>query len=156
MNLKERWGVLTEVKTAPVPKLTPELMIKINAVYEKLSSRKGFPTNYCGPAMQELRRLGFQGIRGFFQVGRSGDLDLLLDHSHDWAEDAGGKIIDLTAAQYNREKSLGAVIPSGVLIIDKENPLYERYIILERLPTRPLFPTPKDVFSKWKVVLLGG
>lgn len=156
MNFKERLRVLTEVKKVPVPKLTPELMIKINGVYEKLSSREGFPTGQCGQAMYDLRKLGFQGIWGVFQVGIHGDLDTLLGHS--WAEDADQKIIDLTAAQYNNngERSLKEVIPSGVLIIDQNNPLYRRYIILERLPTRGLLPTPKDVFLKLKSVLSRG
>lgn len=154
MNLKERWGYLTEVKRAPVAKLTPKLMIKINGTYEKFSSKKGFPTGYCGPTAWELRRLGFQGVLGFFQVGRSGDLDTLKSHA--WAEDADERIIDLTATQYNGERFINGTIPSGVLIIDQNNPLYRRYVIRERFPTEVLFPTLKEVFLMWKSFLSRG
>ncbi len=107
---------------------------KLQQTYEDYVSRWDFPHFHCAEVSTQVAlELGLLKIGGTFRIDRlmPENASLLspypstLEQFHFWNTDRKGRIIDLTAAQYNL--GLNIPIPSGVVIIDKTSPLFQRY-----------------------------
>lgn len=62
---------------------------------------------------------------GMFRVDKPYSKDLVLA-GHFWCEDVTGRIIDLTAIQFN--EWLDTPLPEGVLLVNPGDDLYKRYM----------------------------
>lgn len=141
----QAFNIVGQIDRRSVAKLTPELRKKIEKVYQEFSQKKGFPYD-CGIASPLLSvRLGLQMVKGYFRV--DGPLNEL---PHVWTKDAGGQIVDFTAAQFN--PYLEKHVPNGILIVQPGEPLYERYRVVSEYPTAPKILSLKNLLLalRWK------
>jgi hypothetical protein len=108
-----------------IKKITPELIKKLNNIYNDFSYRENFPHGYCDKVSTRLIDLGLCVTAGYFLVDKHGVWNTLKRY-HVWVMDADKKIIDLTAAQFNDD--LETPVQKGVLIIDPKEEFYKRYL----------------------------
>lgn len=108
-----------------IQKLTPDLAQDLVAAYREYSGEKGFPYGSCKRVHREIAEdHGLQYEEGYFMVDTPKGKGK-LQQEHAWCTDADGKIIDLTADQFN--PNLNIPLPRGLNIISLNNPLYKRY-----------------------------
>lgn len=85
----------------------PSVRERLDRLYQRLSiTLPGFPSFNCGTTSRAIEVMGFDVIYGRFRG--------LL-----------GRIVDLTLAQFN--PCLQEPVPTGVLVIEPNSPLFERY-----------------------------
>jgi hypothetical protein len=115
-----------------VSKLSQDLLDELHVTYLERSQEKGFPDGCCTRVNKDVAsNLGFRYREGQFKLDfPNSEGELLPDHA--WCEDTDKIIIDLTAHQFNR--NLNKPVFEGVQIIRPEDPLYQRYMPLEKSP----------------------
>ncbi len=98
----------------------------LNLYLSVAKNMPGFPNSSCFKVSNRIKELGLTPEWGWFQV----DIPLYIERSynqgHNWNKDNKARIVDFTAEQFTTE--LCEPIPSGIIIIDPEHPLYHRYI----------------------------
>lgn len=128
-KLHDSWSVAFPHRFKPdsgIPVVNSTIMRKLLGIYQKFSSEKNFPYEFCADASQEVRRQSdLKTEQGFFL------LDMPIRErrylvSHNWNIDRENNIVDLTAAQFNR--GLQEPFPAGVVIISPEASDYWRYL----------------------------
>lgn len=102
---------------------------ELSKIYDRFSSIPGFPKGFCPPTSDKVAALGFQPKAGWFKTDKPFD-PKNQKRAHLWCLDREESIVDLTASQFNTE--LENPVPEGALIINKEDPLYERYSPITR------------------------
>lgn len=105
-------------------KLNDNLRAKLWRVYTNASKMEGFPKDCCGRVSRDVRRLGFAFREGSFLLDLPKTGETRLEY-HMWNEGLDGRIIDLTAAQFN--PWLSQPLPLDVLIFEPKDPNYQRY-----------------------------
>ena len=115
--------------------VSDKLKKDLERIYKKYSKRNGFPRGLCVDASFEVeRKMKKSGVikrNGYFLVDRvmpdsaKNNWHYLVEW-HSWCEYNGREIVDLTAHQFNN--GLNEPIPTGLLIIKPDNPLFSRYL----------------------------
>lgn len=101
-------------------------------VYADLNRRSDFPAAWCRTAaMAVTRDLGYKFCGGWFVMDSvcNSDGDLHWDYlfePHCWNEDHQGRIIDLTAHQFNF--GLREPLREGVTVAEPGTALFRRYV----------------------------
>ncbi|MCL5125400.1 MAG: hypothetical protein M1511_13070 [Deltaproteobacteria bacterium] len=96
-------------------------------IYLRLKDETNFPAGYCWEASIRVESWGYRRVRGYFRLDTPIAEDGALFEPHGWNLDDQGRIIDMTASQFNDGLNHESQIPEGVLIIEEDDPLYNRY-----------------------------
>ncbi len=107
---------------------------QLQRIYQEFAYNADFPAGFCALVARQVKdELGFAAVSGWFLLD-----ERFLDWrerrqkygvlSHCWNLDESGKIIDLTAAQFNNDLKRENRIREGIQVISREHPLYRRYM----------------------------
>lgn len=125
--------MVTGERDSPMPtyevaraRVNENLRRQLRRIYARFSKMEGFPQNCCDRVSVEVRRLGFAFREGSFLLDFSITGEARFEY-HMWNQDMAGRIIDLTASQFNR--GLSHPLPLGVIILEPDDPNYQRYHI---------------------------
>lgn len=113
---------------------------KLVEIYRGFSGSKDFPADFCDHVADAIQgELGYKMHFGAFlldkpRVDYYGNMRC-ISWCHTFCEDNEGRIVDLTAAQFN--SWLNIPFPSGILLIPKRVRLSNRYV-------KEVYPYPCD------------
>lgn len=105
-------------------RINEDLLEELRKIYEEASKSAEFPRR-CGRVSREVAGLGLNYVEGHFRLDLPINNNPSLLKPHVWCEDMDGRIIDLTAVQFN--PGLRTPFPPGVLVIEPTQPEYQRY-----------------------------
>lgn len=111
------------------PDIDPEIERALRDAYQRVSKIPDFPKAACpDAAMHFLLKYGLEPERGYFLVDRMPSVNSRLElfRPHIWTPNSTkDAIYDLTLSQFN--EYLLEPVPEGILVIEKDSPLYRRY-----------------------------
>jgi hypothetical protein len=101
----------------------------LHEAYEQISMNAHFP-ECCAISADALANKGFSRKTGWFQTDLPNDVSMIPTRNyqgHGWNM-LDDKIIDLTAVQFNSFLYEENRLPSGVIVIQRGNNLFQRYV----------------------------
>lgn len=102
------------------------LLNGLKDVYTQSNKKRAFPEDACFWTSNRLKDLGLISDFGWFQLDFPIIKERGLLESHNWSLDSLNRIVDLTLTQMNI--GLEQKVPSGIIIIDPNTRLYQRFI----------------------------
>lgn len=109
----------------------PEINTQLRSIYEywlnEFSEFLEFPFFFCDDVSEDVaRKTGLKLAGGFFKTELT-PWPLRNLWKHTWCEDSEGRIVDLTARQFNLGLWLPHHFPKGVVVIEPDHPMRQRY-----------------------------